>query len=534
MKLFLRGIIFAAATIFTSHAFSQSETLWTGNATGTFENSNNWTDGVPNSTTDGLIFTGANFIAVGVTGTGNFSNALTVTETTDQQAASLRVGSTYNVDTGDTTAGTINFQLSSGSTLTINQNDFSNPGIEVSNQDTFNLSGGTFQVVNGDIDVGFQQTVTLTGGSTATLSGVAGIGISSGTLSFANSSLVLGVGSGGLGTMTQSGSSTVTGEALFVGASGGSGIYNLSGGNANLDVIFVADGAGSVGTVNQTGGSMSSAGDLVVGEDGGGTYDLSAGTVTVGDTLTLGENSGSSGTINQTGGSMMVTNTAVIGDSGSGAYNLSGGTATFGGLLVDGGGTLTQSGGALTVAGQGVIGSSGDGTYTMSGGTAEFESGLAVGISAGSTGIVNQTGGAVTIDAGESLFLPQAASTYNLNGGSLQVGNISGSGTLNFEGNGTLIAQGATLNDSVNGDITGQATISAAGATANFSGQLSGTGALVIHGDSSTVVNLTAADSYQGGTTINAGTVNVSIDNIPDVGPLAIASGATLNPHRNR
>ncbi len=189
-------------------------------------------------------------------------------------------------------------------------------------------------------------------------------------------------------------------------------------------------------------------------------------------------------------------------------------------------GILSQSGGDLVASAPVFIGSSGTGTYTLSAGTANFGGSLTIAAYAGSAGTVNQTGGVVTISAGNLGVGLAGTGTYNLNGGLLRVGGINGivgSGTLNL-GGGMLQVIGSALSTANPIGLTGtSSTIDTNGLGAAFSGVMAGTGAFAKSGLGT--LSLTAVNTYSGGTTVNGGTLRVNAD--AALG--APSSGVTLN-----
>ena len=157
---------------------------------------------------------------------------------------------------------------------------------------------------------------------------------------------------------------------------------------------------------------------------------------------------------------------------------------------------------------------------------------------ANSTGVVNQTSGTLRVVAGSEFYLGGYGSgTYNLNGGTLEIGGSSlrgnfgpstGPYALNL-GGGTIKVIGSALTTSVKATLaTGtSSTIDTNGLGATLSGVLSGDGALVKSGAGT--LTLSGINTYTGGTTVNAGTLNISSNaNLGNGGTLAMANGTTL------
>ncbi len=206
----------------------------------------------------------------------------------------------------------------------------------------------------------------------------------------------------------------------------------------NPNEIKIGTGSGNTAQVNHIAGSVVAGGWSAVGEFGGtGTYNI-ADTGATGGTLTgFGTGSGSysafrlyvsrSGTgdmaVNTTG-TVKVSNDMYVGDGGTGTLKWDAGT-------------LDRSGfGGWFVIGQG--GASGVGTFNLSGGTINAANDTIVGRTSGSTGNLNQTGGAYTTggfwvgrEGATGTWTVSGASTQLTSTGEVYVGGGSGSiGTL--------------------------------------------------------------------------------------------------------
>ncbi|WP_269543078.1 beta strand repeat-containing protein [Cerasicoccus fimbriatus] len=255
----------------------------------------------------------------------------------------------------------------------------------------------------------------------------------------------------------------------------------------NLNVgVRVGEGAGDAGVLN-----IESGASLVVGNDTDfGTSGLTSnGFFHAGDW-------GSTGIVNQTGGSFELKDGSFnLGNqAGDGTYNLSGGTATLSGGLhslgrntgsrAAGIGTLNISGGEFTLQ---ASPNNGNGSFIIGDREASDNDG---------TGIVNQTGGVFRISGSSNLYLGgYGASTYNLEGGALEIGGSSlkgnyGSATTDYDfnlGGGTIRVIDSDLTTSVDINVVDldpsanvtASTIDTNGFNATFSGGLSGDGGLV-------------------------------------------------------
>jgi len=590
MKLFWGGITFCAITSFAPLASAQ--TTWTGDGDGTtWTNAANWDNGVP-SATSGAFFT---ITSANVTLSTNQSVLdFYVTGTVDSSFNYIGSQVTLNTGAGDTlTVVGVAPTLNGNSSIFIN-------GAGADPVSTLTLNGGTIDVEQGlisnysgvlnlnstTLDYDFQSapgeayltdegTVNQTGTSIVTTGYVLDIGADEnpGTYTTSNTSILqtgtfqtsgnyfidVGVNSTNneptadtVGTLTISGSSTLTLNAtaqlqlgtvssvigtnsIAPGTLGGTGFLIQNGAESNVNVD--ADSGVYIGALN----------------GGVGTYDLEAGNLTMtGSTMIIGDGASTTGELIQTGGIFNSdTNSFIgIGANGLGTYELSAGNANLlGGISVGddpggtGSGTLTQTGGTLVTGVTtstntglyvgGPIGTS-PGIYNLSGtGTATVNGGMVV----GATGIVNQSGGTMIITLGQTLDLSTLGGSYNLSGGTLQVGNngvnglfgTTGEGTLNFEG-GTLQAlSGSTTTDALDGTVTGISTLDTTNANIDLEGKLSGTGGFnIVGGGTVTYASGNGDITYSGATTITAGTLVTDASNIEHSSTIdLVGSGST-------
>ncbi len=156
---------------------------------------------------------------------------------------------------------------------------------------------------------------------------------------------------------------------------------------------------------------------------------------------------------------------------------------------------------------------------------------------AGAFSISNVISGSpsLTLTGGGALTL-SGVNTYQggtiINQGTLSVasdGNLGLSNTTITIGAGTLKVTASPLSTSRPFSLTGAATIDIATGTTTLSGPISGTGSLTLV-DSGTLVLANSTNSYQGGTTISAGTLSISADsNLGNTsGTLTIGPGTLL------
>jgi autotransporter-associated beta strand protein len=321
-----------------------------------------------------------------------------------------------------------------------------------------------------------------------------------------------GDGANTSGSCLQTGSSNIVNGWFRLGDSANStGYYTLSNGMVNV-LLQAHVGEAGVGVLTVSGGILNVGqnpfclGDGDFGAGGMGTLNMSGGTLNtaLGVDLWLGEghNNGSGGT-----GKMVMT---------GGAVNIGGWLAVgrFGGI-----GDLELSGGSITMSPGNI------GNITLA--------------TTPSTGVVNQTGGALTNTVSQTWIAESASGTWNLNGGTdvlavVLLARLSGaSGTFNLNGGdlfatqildpgrgGTFNFNGGTLHVRANSGNFLQAThgitVKAGGAFINSEGHditisqplSNGGGGLTKLGAGS--LTLSGSVGYFGATIVSNGTLVVA------------------------
>ncbi len=274
----------------------------------------------------------------------------------------------------------------------------------------------------------------------------------------------------GTGSVSQSGGTTTVASSMYLGwNSDGNGSYDLSGGN-----LYTYDAES-------------------VGVNGVGVFDHSGGQNRIYDySLSLGCYAGSHGTYKLSGSGVLQAPAERIGFFGEGVFEQSGGTNIVNGNVWLGyyygsSGSYDLSGSGSLSAFYEYVGYGGTGRFTQSGGTNVARTALCLALASGSDG------------------------TYNLNGGVLSVAGLSqGNGTAAFNfGGGTLEAR-ASFDTSVAMTLTGNggnAIVDTSAYQMSLSGELSGPGGLVKTGSGQ--LNLAHANTYEGGTTLVAGTLSL-------------------------
>ncbi|MDQ6739398.1 MAG: putative Ig domain-containing protein, partial [Actinomycetota bacterium] len=250
---------------------------------------------------------------------------------------------------------------------------------------------------------------------------------------------------------------------------------------------------------------------VTVGQSGTGVLNHSAGalSVTANSTLYLAYTSTANGTYNLSGTGALSASDELIGSYGIGTFNQSGGTNTVNKLYLSvqyyTSGTYNLSGSGILSANTEIIGYGYDtnGTFNQSGGTNNVALDLIIGILDPDNGIYNLNGGTLaanSVNSGNQSA--RGTSTFNFNGGTLQARGTNGQffhdlTTANVQAGGAKI-------DSNGFDVAVQQTLlhdTTVGAPATDGGLTkSGAGKLT----------LTAANTYTGGTTFAAGTLNLS------------------------
>ncbi|MDH4986713.1 autotransporter-associated beta strand repeat-containing protein [Aminobacter anthyllidis] len=274
------------------------------------------------------------------------------------------------------------------------------------------------------------------------------------------------------------------------------------------------------------------------------------GTVNVADTGTV---SAAGGWTNETGATLNFNGRGTLSGGwgqfvNRGTVNVKNGDVTASNVTFNNNGTLSLTGGNLTGIGELTNGTGGSidigagrtlslATLTSSGGSATgagtIEASTAFNFNAGSYA-TKLTGTAVLNKIGSGTVTLTGTNTYtggtNLSGGTLSVASDAslGNGALSFSG-GTLNATAsfATGRDATLG-ASGGGLSADAGMTLTYNGLLSGAGALSTSGAGTVVLG--AANTYAGGTAVNAGTLRLGTGGSLLFGKdLSVAAGATFD-----
>ena len=377
---------------------------------------------------------------------------------------------------------------------------------------TFANGGGT------DLDV--FGTVTVSGNSRLALAASATCIVESGGFlqhNVANSIASIGAGgsitiaSGGIYDVTVNISSTSlaiatctwsTGSTLqFTGETSGTSAINAASlGQAFYNVKWNCPS--QTGGLNFSGALTTVNGDLTVVNTGTSSWRLTGNTA---DTVAI------AGNLNLQGGTLLLST-----GSGAPTVNVAGDLSVTGGTLdMNNGGTLTST---VNVSGN-VIASSG---------TIKKTTAAAVGlIVLKKAGIATFTGGATfgntvgwTVNSGTTARMLSSAGpvggtftvngSVDLNGQTVSLDGIAGSGTITNNGAAVTLTEGAGNTSST------------------FSGLINdGNGAITLAKNGTGTWTLTTANTYTGGTTLNAGVINLNTSSFGlGTGTLAVSAGA--------
>ena len=393
-----------------------------------------------------------------------------------------------------------------------NSTSFGRGSVTINNA-TSNMTGGTLAVFNEYVGMGGTGVFTQSGGTNTNLppnnSGYTGY-------------LYLGYNAGDSGTYNLGGTGVISAmNTEYVGYSG-SGNFAQSGGGHTVGILYVGYNSGSQGAFSFGGGATMYAVNQYVGYNGQGVFAQTGGTN--GSARLAGPVRSTSATrpaatahyqLSQTG--QLYATAEYVGYSGTGVLQQSGGSNV-----------LTNLGGSPYQYGTIYLGynAGSNANYLLSGTgqvSAHYEY---IGCNTGATALFQQTGGTNTAT---SLALGNGG-TYSLDGGTLIVPSLSGSGAADFNfGGGTLQASGAlstALPMTLSG-TGGNANVNTNGNAVTLSGQLSGVGGLDKLG--ANTLTLAAQDTYLGPTTISAGTLTLGNAGSLSSSSIDVGAGATYD-----
>jgi autotransporter-associated beta strand protein len=274
-----------------------------------------------------------------------------------------------------------------------------------------------------------------------------------------------------------------------------------------MNLFVGGNGSGGQGVLNFSNGLVTATGTFHIGEVGSGTVSQSGGTIddaSGGGEFWVGNNGGGNGIYNLSGsGVLNVSNWLAVGRNG----------AT--GVVTMSGGTINKTGGGNIIVGS--LG--GNGTWNMNAGLITNTTGLILGENS-NTGTFYLNGGTVQAN-GLGNYGTGATGNLYLNGGVLQAsgGNTVYSPTSNFN---TYVQAGGAIIDTNGFNIQSAGVISTDPALVGTDGGLNKRGAGKL--------GLTGNNSYNGATTVNAGTLLITGNLAPSAtGAIEVKPGATLS-----
>ena len=490
------------------------------------------------------------------TDSGLFSDGTATTSTFNQLfgTVTLSTATAGNIQIGTTTNTTGNYTLSGGVLNALN----SDTVIAYTGAGNVTVSAGTASLKGVKFGSGVSSatgTLTLSGGTLK----IGADGISNGSTGV--HTMTINLGSGTLGTVTGSGGWSSALPMTLTAATTPS--FDTTGGNISLTGILSGGGSLTKAGANTltlnaaesyTGATAVKAGTLALGASGtlattpvislvsGGVFDISAAGFTLGSAQVL------------TGGRTASPATDINGNlTSSGTINIAGtgtnGTLTINGNLSLTGGNLAYDLGAssdqIALSGTAALSLTGtttiqpvsglvDGTYTLINNIASVTAGapanlaLAGGAPRGATAVFAVAAPAVTLTV--SGTAPSSLVWRGTNGPNWDVS------TINWDN--SSVADRFYSMDNVSFDDSGLApvslvgtlypsTVAVNGSSINnvFGGSGSIAGAATLSMNGGSTLTISNANSFTGGTTINAGTVKVANSSALGVGPLSMTGG---------
>jgi autotransporter-associated beta strand protein len=456
------------------------------------------------------------------------------------------VGVTLQIDSNETIGSLASVASSAGAvalganTLTLNQSGDTTYGGTITGTGVLAKTGAGTLTLNRSGAVGADFDVSISGGTVelsrggAAISGILGSGnkvfLDGGTVEFSASS-------GGNGAITFGGIDVRTNSSILINRTSAADSHSTSinapltfTNNATLSMAYGANVSGGITTFSGTAGhTLFSNGTLqlgiygvtistAIGESGGsfsftktgsGTLSLTAENTYTGDTVV------SQGELRLTGSGRLSDSSLLSVASGASAFI--GASDTIKGL--SGAGTISVSN-TTTLTTSNTATDTFSGTITNLGGFAKVGAGTQVLSSASSS-----YGGTTTVGGGTLQVSTLANSNSNSSIGAGSSVVLTNGGVLDYTGSTVSINRAFALS-SGNGGIG----VSNAASDLTLSGAITGTGNLVKSGAGT--LTLTGANTYNGATTVSAGTLELArtggTATLPSTTSISVAQDAVL------
>ncbi|MXV58367.1 autotransporter-associated beta strand repeat-containing protein, partial [Saccharibacter sp. EH70] len=469
-----------------------------------------------------------------ISGTGgldqNGSGTTTLTGNNTYSGRTVINKGTLQLGNGGTSGSIASQAIADNGTLALNRSDNVTLGAAISGTGALNQNGSGTTTLTGNNSYSGPTAInagTLQLGNGGTSGSIASQAITdNGTLALNRSDdVTLGAVVSGKGALNQNGSgtTTLTGNNSYSGPTAiNAGTLQLGNGGTSGSIASQAITDNGALTVNRSddvtlGAVVSGKGAL--NQNGSGTTTLTGNNSYSGPTainkgtLQLG-NGGTSGSI----ASQAITDNGTLTLNRSDDVTLGGAISGTGVLNQNGSGTTTLTGnstysgpttinkGTLQLGNGGTSGSIASQAITDNGTlTVNRSDDVTLGAAISGTGGLNQNGSGTTTLTGNNSYSGPTA----INKGTLQLGNGGTSGSIASQ----AITDNGTLVVNRRDDVTLGQTIS-------------GTGGLSQNGSGTTI--LTGANSYNGPTAVNAGTLQIDGQQGEAKGPTTVASQAAL------